>query len=472
MNNGTAHITQKNMKYYSTRNREKLYSLKEAAVMGLAPDGGLFMPEYIPEANLEKAFQLAQCSFAEMASYLATLFFKSTLSQTQIEEAIHNALQFDIPLVKIDSSNKENPLYTLELFHGPTCAFKDVGASCMGQILAALNVKGEKLIILTATSGDTGSAVARGFYDIPGIEVVVLFPKGKVSPLQECQMTALGKNIKAVKVNGTFDDCQKLVKEIFNNKELRERINVTSANSINLLRWIPQCFYYFYAYCQWLIKEHNNTFKRYMNGEDIPLPEVTFVVPSGNYGNISAGMLAKKMGLPVREFIAASNVNDVFPQYLKSGKYEPRPSVQTIANAMDVGAPSNYERILALYNNDYNSICKEIKGFSCNDEEIKSGIAELYDKYGYISCPHSAVGYLATKNYLAKSGSCNLSSLNSKSTIWLSTASPAKFSEVIEPVIGAMPQIPERLHTLLEKDKSSISIEVSIESLENILTEC
>lgn len=440
--------------------------------MGLAPDGGLFMPEYIPEANLEKIFKLAQCSFAEMASYLATLFFKNSLTQTQIEESIHKALNFNVPLIKIEDKKKESQLYTLELFHGPTYAFKDVGASCMGQILGALNQKKEqKLIILTATSGDTGSAVARGFYNIPGIEVVVLFPDGKVSPLQECQMTALGKNIKAIRVNGTFDDCQRVVKEIFNNTELRKRVNVTSANSINLLRWIPQSFYYFYAYSQWIAMEHVTTFKKFMNGEDVALPEVTFVVPSGNYGNISAGMLAKKMGLPIKEFVAASNSNDVFPQYLATGKYEPRPSVQTIANAMDVGAPSNYERIQVLYNNSYQEICKEIKGFSCNDEQIKAAIAELYNKYGYISCPHSAVGYLATKNYMNSFAQKGAENQIAKNTIWLSTASPAKFSEVIEPVIGTMPHIPERLQELLQRDKSSTSMEASSADLEKILLE-
>lgn len=445
------------MKFYSTRNRENRYSLKEAAVMGLAPDGGLFMPEYIPQADLRRLFELAQHSFAAMASSVASLFFEGSLNRQQIEEAISKALCFDVPLVKVGNR------YTLELFHGPTCAFKDVGASCMGQILGMLNRK--ELIILTATSGDTGSAVARGFYDIPGIKVAVLFPDGKVSPLQECQMTALGKNINAIKVNGTFDDCQRLVKEIFNNRELRQKINVTSANSINLLRWIPQCFYYFYAYWQWISAEAPQILSEYMKGNDIALPEVTFVVPSGNYGNISAGMLAKKMGLPVKEFVAASNSNDVFPQYLATGKYNPRPSVQTIANAMDVGAPSNYERIQELYNNDYNGICKEVKGFSCNDNQIKEAIAEMYNKYGYTSCPHSAVGYLAAADYMQKQGG----STGPDSVIWLSTASPAKFSEVIEPVTGVMPQIPERLQELLQKEKTSTPMEVSSADLENLL---
>ncbi len=453
------------MKFYSTRNKENRYSLQEAAVMGLAPDGGLFMPEYIPQVDLREVFRLAQCSFAEMSSSVASHFFGDSLAEQQIYTGIQKALPFDVPLVKIGDK------YTLELFHGPTCAFKDVGASCMGQILGALHRKKE-LIILTATSGDTGSAVARGFYDIPGIKVAILYPDGKVSHLQECQMTTLGKNINAIKVKGTFDDCQRLVKEIFNNSELRKKVNVTSANSINLLRWLPQCFYYFYAYSQWIAAEHPQILADYMNGSNLPLPEVTFVVPSGNYGNISAGMLAKKMGLPVKEFVAASNSNDVFPQYLATGNYNPRPSVQTIANAMDVGAPSNYERIQALYNNSHEQICKEVKGFSCNDMQIREAIAELYRDYGYTSCPHSAVGYLATADYLQRqgSGSCRESaSVNSRSVIWLSTASPAKFSEVIEPVTGSMPEIPERLQQLLQKEKTSTPMEVSSEALENIL---
>ncbi|MBE6230350.1 MAG: threonine synthase [Bacteroidales bacterium] len=455
------------MRFYSTRDKNSLHSLKEAAVMGLAPDGGLFMPEYVPQVNLLETLMLAQCSFAEMSSYLASLFFKESITQMEVAEAISDALSFDVPLVKA------GPCYTLELFHGPTCAFKDVGASSMGQILGKLIRNGQQehdkpLIILTATSGDTGSAVARGFYDIPGIKVVVLFPNGKVSPLQECQMTALGKNIKAIKVNGTFDDCQMLVKAIFNNKELRKQINVTSANSINLLRWLPQSFYYFYAYAQWLAAEHQQLLKSYLNGENIDLPEVTFVVPSGNYGNISAGMLAKRMGLPVKGFVAAANSNDVFPKYLESGKYEPRPSVQTIANAMDVGAPSNFERIQSLFNNDYDAICKEVKGYAYSDSQIKEAILELHKEYGYTCCPHSATGYLATKEYLQECAGLG-KECSANSIIWLSTASPAKFSEVIAPVTGQMPHIPGRLQELLNKEKEFAVMDVSTDALVEIL---
>lgn len=445
------------MKFYSTRDDKTLYGLKEAAFMGLAPDGGLFMPEYIPQIEMKQIFSLCGSSFTEMALYIMEKFFGDSLSRRQIEEALQKALPFEIPLRKVGIADNGMPLYTLELFHGPTCAFKDVGAGCMGQILRALQQdKRERLTILTATSGDTGSAVARGFYQIDGIDVVVLFPKGKVSPLQECQMTTLGKNVHAVKVNGTFDDCQRLVKEIFNNKELRKRINVTSANSINLLRWLPQSLYYFYGYWQWARAEHPE-----YNGEG-NAPQVVFVVPSGNYGNISAGMLAKKMGLPVKGFVAASNANDIIPQYLKSGIYSPRPSVQTIANAMDVGNPSNYERILDLYGNSYDAICADTAGYSCNDDQIRAGVLELWEKYGYISCPHSAAGYNAVKDYAERS--------SEREMIWLSTAHPAKFTEVIEPVTGCRVEIPQRLARLLTLKGEHTEMEPDCNNLEKFLT--
>lgn len=491
------------MKFYSTRNKTRLYSLQEAAFLGLASDGGLFMPESIPQVDLKKVFFLARRSFPEMAAYLAELFFSEDLSQEEIHAAVNNALSFPIPLKEVGKSRNGKPLHTLELFHGPTFAFKDVGASCMGQILSALLKKRggkEKLIILTATSGDTGSAVARGFYNIPEIDVVILFPNGKVSPLQECQMTTLGKNIYPVKINGTFDDCQKLVKEAFNNKELRQHRNITSANSINLLRWLPQSFYYFYGYCQWvdavypyfdwqsvswLNKEqeearqagglHNEP------GNRASFPQPVIVVPSGNYGNISAGMLAKKMGLPIAGFVAASNSNDIIPKYLKTGMYTPCPSVQTIANAMDVGNPSNYERILDLYNNNYNAICADVAGFSCNDTQIREGIRELYSRYNYLSCPHSAVGYNATqwlcqqqtKEKSTPTANKPLSgifkSIDPDAVFWLSTAHPAKFQEVLKETLGQQPPIPASLASLLQKPRTSISMEPEFGALEAYL---
>jgi threonine synthase len=318
-------------------------------------------------------------------------------------------------------------LFNLELFHGPTYAFKDFGARFMGRMLGYLN-DGEPITILAATSGDTGSAVAHGFYNVDNVRVVVLFPEGKVSPLQEAQMTTLGGNIFPLKVAGNFDDCQRLVKSMFQDRELRSKVRITSANSINLLRWIPQSFYYFYAYCQW----------KKATGKDYP----TVVVPSGNYGNLAAGMLAKRMGLPIKDFIAASNANDVVPEYLQTGVYRPRASVRTVANAMDVGAPSNFERMMWLCNSQYDAMLAEMRGYSCTDQQIKDAVAEIYNEYGYISDPHSAVGYLATK-YFDSDG------------FWLSTAHAAKFCEVIEDAVGIMPELPEGLASAMAKEKDS-----------------
>ena len=294
------------MKYYSTRDKSLLYSLKDAAVMGLAPDGGLFMPQYIPKADIDVVFRKAEKSFPEMASYLAWLFMEGDVDRDALDEVCRQAFGFDVRL-----SHIEGDKYTLELFHGPTFAFKDFGAGFMGRMLGVLNGSGEDLTILTATSGDTGSAVANGFYGVPGVKVVVLYPEGKVSDLQESQMTTLGGNIFPLRVRGNFDDCQRIVKEIFSDSVFRAEKKVTSANSINILRWLPQSFYYFYGWYLW-----NSATGKYM-------PEIT--VPSGNYGNISAGMLAKKMGLPVKGFIAASNANDIIPKYLETGVFEPKP---------------------------------------------------------------------------------------------------------------------------------------------------
>ena len=323
------------MNFYSTRDRERKQActLREAAMMGLAPDGGLFVPERIPQADLDEAERLAGESYAALAGYLAGLFFGDDLDTEALRRELATLYDYPVPLRRVGRGR-----YTLELFHGPTCAFKDFGAGFMGRAVGLLGAAGERLVILTATSGDTGSAVAHGFYNVPGVDVVVLYPEGKISRLQECQMTALGGNIHPLRVAGTFDDCQRLVKELFADESFRRRRRVTSANSINLLRWIPQAFYYFYGYFRW----------RRETGGDLP----TIVVPSGNFGNLAAGMLAQRMGLPVGGFVAASNLNDVVPEFLRTGVYRPRPSVQTPASAMDVGAPSNFERMLWLCDGD------------------------------------------------------------------------------------------------------------------------
>lgn len=453
------------MRFYSTREKNpaaRLFSLKEAAVMGLAPDGGLFMPERIPQVDMKRIEELSSRSFPEMAAYLASLFFDE-FSESQLLEVCKAAFDFPIPLKCVSA---ESALYTLELFHGPTFAFKDVGARFMGQMLGRLADKEKRINVLVATSGDTGSAVAQGFWGVEGVDVTILFPKGKVSPFQESQMTTLGKNIHPVAVEGCFDDCQRMVKELLGDKELSARHSLTSANSINILRWIPQSFYYFWGYCQWM----RATGQPQAAQPASPVGPVV-VVPSGNYGNIAAGMLAKKMGLPIRNFIAVSNANDTFPRLLSSGVYEPHTTIPTIANAMDVSAPSNYERIMNLYSapesapisasvsaptsaaeSALEALRKEVLGFSCSDTLIKAGIAEQYSKYGYLACPHSSTGYL-------------LASQARIEGFWLSTAHYAKFINVISDALGKEMPLIEPFATISRQKGESITIEAQTDQL-------
>lgn len=422
------------MKFYSTRDTsKKLFPLDQAAFLGLAPDGGLFVPERIPKVDLELVKELAGRSYADMAGYLAGVIFDDVPADV-IDEVVRKAYDFDIRFHKFDSRKS-----ALELFHGPTFAFKDFGARFMGQMTGKLNTT-DGLTILTATSGDTGSAVAGGFYNVPGVDVVILYPDGKVSPLQEAQMTTLGGNIHPLRVRGNFDDCQRLVKTMFSDTDLRGRKRITSANSINLLRWIPQSFYYFWAYAIWS--------QTHCGAADV-------VVPSGNYGNITAGMLAARMGMPVRRFVAASNANDVVPEFLITGDYLPRASVRTVANAMDVGAPSNYERMMWLYGS-IGALRREVVGFSASDQEILAAIREIEDKYGYISDPHSAIGYLAAKHYDIDG-------------YWLSTASPAKFGEVIEAATGHWPEIPAALQRRMDSERVYTMMDASADDLKDYL---
>lgn len=392
------------------------------------------MPESIPSVDLNEVKRLANISYADMAIYLAGLFFGEDIEADRLEAMIRKAYDFDCPLVKLEEGR-----YVLELFHGPTFAFKDFGARFMGGMLGLLNDDGGHLTVLTATSGDTGSAVAAGFHNVPGIDVVVLYPDGKVSPLQEAQMTTLGGNIHPVRVNGCFDDCQALVKAVFNDKAFRAQNNVTSANSINVLRWIPQSFYYFYAWAQWTEA----------TGKDLP----DVVVPSGNYGNITAGMLAAAMGLPVRRFVAGANANSVVPEYLETGVYTPRPSVRTVANAMDVGAPSNYERMMYLYKNDFYVLKENVRGYSYSDEWIKAAIRDIYKKYSYVSDPHAAVGYLSYE-------------ASNADGFYLATAHSAKFGEVIQEALGCTQPLPERLAAIMDKEKSFTAMENDLSQLE------
>ena len=429
------------MNFYSTRDRERKQActLREAAMMGLAPDGGLFVPERIPQADLDEAERLAGESYAALAGYLAGLFFGDDLDTEALRRELASLYDYPVPLRRVGRGR-----YTLELFHGPTCAFKDFGAGFMGRAVGLLGAAGERLVILTATSGDTGSAVAHGFYNVPGVDVVVLYPEGKISRLQECQMTALGGNIHPLRGAGTFDVCQRLVEELFADESFRRRRRVTSANSINLLRWIPQAFYYFYGYFRW----------RRETGGDLP----TIVVPSGNFGNLAAGMLAQRMGLPVGGFVAASNLNDVVPEFLRTGVYRPRPSVQTPASAMDVGAPSNFERMLWLCGGDPERLRSELEGFRCDNAGIRRTIDELYERYGYFSDPHSAVGYAASMA-VGKPG------------FYLSTAHPAKFGEVIASVTGSRIPLPERLSVLTQRPQHSDPLAVDLAALEDFVAE-
>ena len=477
------------MRFYSTREKNpaaRLFSLKEAAIMGLAPDGGLFMPERIPQVDMKRIEELSSRSFPEMAAYLASLFFDE-FSESQLLEVCRAAFDFPIPLKCVSA---ESALYTLELFHGPTFAFKDVGARFMGQMLGRLADKEKRINVLVATSGDTGSAVAQGFWGVEGVDVTILFPKGKVSPFQESQMTTLGKNIHPVAVEGCFDDCQRMVKELLGDKEFSARHSLTSANSINILRWIPQSFYYFWGYCQWMrATGHSLSAAQQPQAAQSqaaqsqaaahhpqaaqpasPVGPVV-VVPSGNYGNIAAGMLAKKMGLPIRSFIAVSNANDTFPRLLSSGVYEPHTTIPTIANAMDVSAPSNYERIMNLYSapesapisasvsapksaaeSALEALRNEVLGFSCSDTLIKAGIAEQYSKYGYLACPHSSTGYL-------------LASQARIEGFWLSTAHYAKFINVISDALGKEMPLIEPFATISRQKGESITIEAQTDQL-------
>lgn len=426
------------MKYFSTRDplRRAQFSLKEAAFAGLAPDGGLFMPETIPAADLSEVVRRASVSYADMAIYLAGLFFGEDIAPDRLERMVRRAYDFSCPLVSVNDD-----ISVLELFHGPTFAFKDFGARFMGGMLGLLNDGTDHLTVLTATSGDTGSAVAAGFYGVKGIDVVVLYPEGKVSPLQESQMTTLGGNIHPLRVRGNFDDCQALVKAAFNDAEFRKDHNITSANSINVLRWIPQSFYYFYAWAQWKAAGHEGA------------PDI--VVPSGNYGNITAGMLAAAMGMPVRRFVAAANANSVVPEFLASGVYSPRPSVRTVANAMDVGNPSNYERMMCLYG-DHANLVKYLEGYSYSDPEILAAIREIKDRYGFVSDPHAATGYLAAKASGARG-------------FYLATAHAAKFGGVIQDALGSDVPLPDALAAAMSKPREFTSLDNDIRRLEEFV---
>jgi len=428
------------MKFYSTNNSKHLISLQEAVIKGLAPDNGLYMPERIPVLSRDFFNSLSEKSFREIAFAVANEFVGEQISNDQLKNIIDHTISFDAPLVEVEKN-----IFALELFHGPTLAFKDFGARFMSQMLGHFaKQQNREIVILVATSGDTGSAVANGFLGVDGTRVIVLYPKGKVSEIQEKQFTTLGKNITALEVDGTFDDCQHLVKQAFLDQDLNKSFFLTSANSINIARLIPQSFYYFYAWSR-LPKKKN----------------IIIAVPSGNFGNLTAGLIAKRMGLPIQHFIATTNINDIVPHYLTTKEFLPRPSASTISNAMDVGNPSNFARMLNLFHDDHSAMKSEITGYSFTDEETRGAMKEVYKKYNYTLDPHGAIGYLGLKKYQSQ---------NSEMTgVFLETAHPAKFLDVVESTLEARIEIPDELKFFLAKQKTSISCNADFNSFKNLL---
>lgn len=417
------------MKYYSTKKSVPEVDLKHAVTKGLADDNGLFMPERIEKFEPSFFDSIHNLSFQEISFEVAKKFFGEDVVEDKLREIVYDTLSFDCPVVPVQKN-----IYSLELFHGPTLAFKDVGGRFMARLLGYFLGKSEKLVnVLVATSGDTGSAVANGFLGVPGIHVYVLYPKGKVSEIQESQFTTLGQNITALEVDGTFDDCQRLVKSAFLDAELNKKHTLTSANSINVARFLPQSFYYFNAFARNEQKDK----------------ELVISVPSGNFGNLTAGLFAKRMGLPVHQFIAANNENDIVYNYLNTGVYNPRPSVQTIANAMDVGDPSNFVRILDLYGNSVEAIRKDVKGCRYSDQQIRETLKQVYDQCGYLLDPHGACGYRALEQYLT----------DGQVGIFLETAHPAKFTETVESIIGkGKVELPEKLAAFMKGKKQSLEM--------------
>ena len=430
------------MQYYSTNGKAPLATLEEAVVRGLAPDKGLYMPQEIRPLPQEFFDNIENMSFQEMSYQVAHNFFGDDVDAESLREIVFDTLAFETPIVKV-----EDNIYSLELFHGPTLAFKDVGARFMARLLRYfIKREGKKQVnVLVATSGDTGSAVANGFLGVDGIHVYVLYPKGKVSKIQESQFTTLGKNITAIEVDGVFDDCQALVKSAFMDEELQGHMNLTSANSINVARFLPQAFYYFNAYAQ---------AKKLGKADNL-----TICVPSGNFGNITAGLFTQRMGLPIKHFIAANNANDIFYNYLLSGIYSPKASIQTIANAMDVGDPSNFARILDLYKSSHAEICNHISGATYSDDEIAATMKKCYEQTGYVLDPHGACGYQALKDNL-KEG---------ETGVFLETAHPAKFKEKVDAILSTDIEIPTRLADFMKGKKQSLEMAADFSAFKQFL---
>ena len=412
------------MKYYSINKKAPKTTFADAVVKGLAPDKGLYFPESITPLPASFFESIEEKSNTEIAFEAIKQFIVPEIPEDVLRTIVEETLSFDFPVVNINKN-----ISTLELFHGPTMAFKDVGARFMARCLGYFNkTNPNEVTVLVATSGDTGGAVANGFLGVIGVNVVILYPSGKVSNIQEKQLTTLGQNITALEVDGVFDDCQDMVKRAFMDDELTSQMQLTSANSINVARWLPQLFYYMFAYKQ-LKSKHK---------------DIVFSVPSGNFGNICAGMVAQKLGLPVRHFVAANNANNTVVDYMKTQNYQPKPSVPTISNAMDVGNPSNFIRIQELHNNDFNDLKENLSSYSYTDKETKLALLELYKDYSYISDPHGAVAYLGAKDYLKK---------NDAHVVFLETAHPTKFLDVVEDIIETSISLPSQIQSVMDKEK-------------------
>ncbi|HEY9222395.1 MAG TPA: threonine synthase [Lutibacter sp.] len=418
------------MNFYSLNKIAPNVTFKDAVIKGLAPDKGLYFPDKITHLNKEFLNNIENLSNEEIAFEVIKQFVADEIPEKELKEIIKETLNFNFPIVPIEEN-----IVALELFHGPTMAFKDVGARFMARCLGYFNKEATtaKVTVLVATSGDTGGAVASGFLGVEGVDVVILYPSGKVSDVQEKQLTTLGQNITALEVDGTFDDCQSMVKTAFLDAELIANKNLTSANSINVARWLPQIFYFFFAYKQLKNKQK----------------DLIFSVPSGNFGNICAGLMAYKLGLPVKQFIAATNINDIVPNYMETGIYTPKPSKQTISNAMDVGDPSNFVRILEIFKNDDSELKKVLSSFSFTDKETQNAMKEIKEKHHYIADPHGAVGYLGLKKQCIDANTFG---------IFLETAHPVKFLNVVEPIINQTIDLPKQIIEVINKEKVSIKI--------------
>ena len=422
-------------------------SLRTAMLEGLAPDGGLYVPEEIDQWREAELARLPQRTLTEIAYRALRPYTRPELDASTFEAVVVEALNFPIPLIEVEPG-----IFALELFHGPTLAFKDVGARTMARLLASLDSGDQPLTVLAATSGDTGSAVAHAFHGVPHTRVVVLYPDGRVSPTQEAQLTMFNSedgNVRAYAVDGSFDDCHRLAKEAFANADVRREVRLTSANSVNIGRLLPQMVYYFHAVAQ--------------VSRQAPGLEVCVCTPSGNFGNLTAGLLAKRAGLPISSFVAATNVNDVVPTYLASGLFEPRASVQTLANAMDVGNPSNFERMRWLYHDDLAAMRADIVGAPYTDDQVRTTIRRVYEERGYLLDPHSAIGYMGIRDYLAGSGAGRVG-------IFLATAHPAKFSEVVEPVLGRPIDVPGPLADAIARPRHVLKIHSTSDAVRRTLT--